>query len=138
MVNNPYYQNWFSQQASQMQTAQLKGRPVASLEEVKASTIEFDGSVFFFPDLGNKKIYTKQINVDGTSTINMYELKPIPQAPVVNSSQYVTRDEFETVLSNLQQELSKLNTKPAAAEVQSAQQPAQQAPQTAPPQEYKF
>lgn len=138
MVNNPYYQNWFSQQTSQMQTGQLKGRPVASIEEVKASTIEFDGSVFFFPDLGNKKIYTKQINIDGTSTINMYELKPIPQAPVVNSSQYVTRDEFETVLSSLQQELSKLNTIPAAAEVQSTQQPAQQAPQTAPPQEYKF
>ena len=138
MVNNPYYQNWFPQQTSQMQTAQLKGRPVASLEEVKASTIEFDGSVFFFPDLGNKKIYTKQINVDGTSTINMYELKPIPQAQVVNSSQYVTRDEFETVLSNLQQELSRINAVPAAAEVQSAQQPVQQTPQTASPPEYKF
>ena len=47
----------------------------------------------------------------------MYELKPIPQAQVVNSSQYVTRDEFETVLSNLQQELSRINAVPAAAEV---------------------
>ena len=37
----------------------LKGRPVASLEEARAMSIDFDGSVFFFPDLANKKIYTK-------------------------------------------------------------------------------
>jgi hypothetical protein len=56
----------------------LKGRPVASLDEVRATSIDFDGSIFYFPDLANKRIYTKQINVDGTSTLNMYELKPIP------------------------------------------------------------
>ena len=38
----------------------LKGRPVASLEEVRAASIDFDGSVFFFPDLANTRIYTKQ------------------------------------------------------------------------------
>lgn len=53
----------------------IKGRPVSSIEEVKATSIDFDGSVFFFPDLANKKIYTKQINLDGTSTLNVYELK---------------------------------------------------------------
>jgi hypothetical protein len=37
----------------------LKGRPVASIEEAKASPIDFDGSIFFFPDVANKKIYTK-------------------------------------------------------------------------------
>ena len=52
----------------------LKGRPVTSLEEVRAATIDFDGSIFFFPDLANKKIYTKQINMDGTMTLNVYEL----------------------------------------------------------------
>lgn len=40
----------------------LKGRPVASLEEARASTIDFDGSIFYFPDMANKCIYTKQIN----------------------------------------------------------------------------
>ena len=39
----------------------LKGRPVSSLEEARASSIDFDGSVFLFPDMANKKIYTKQI-----------------------------------------------------------------------------
>jgi hypothetical protein len=53
-------------------------RPVSSIEEVKASAIDFDGSVFYFPDLANKKIYTKFINLDGTASINMYELKEIP------------------------------------------------------------
>ena len=54
-------------------------RPVSSIDEVKASVIDFDGSVFYFPDLANKKIYTKQINLDGTASLNMYELKEIPQ-----------------------------------------------------------
>jgi hypothetical protein len=37
----------------------LQGRPVASFEEARAMTIDFDGSTFFFPDLANKRIYTK-------------------------------------------------------------------------------
>ena len=49
----------------------LKGRPVASLEEVRATSIDFDGSVFYFPDLANKRIYTKQINIDGTAAIDV-------------------------------------------------------------------
>lgn len=35
--------------------------------------IDFDGSVFYFPDLANNKIYTKQINMDGTSSLYVYE-----------------------------------------------------------------
>ena len=34
-------------------------RPVASLDEVRAISIDFDGSVFYFPDYANRKIYTK-------------------------------------------------------------------------------
>lgn len=52
----------------------LKGRPVTSYDEAKASMIDLDGSVFVFPDFGNGKIYTKQINLDGTATINTYSL----------------------------------------------------------------
>ena len=40
-------------------------RPVSSLDEVKASSIDFDGSIFYFPDAANQTIYTKQINLDG-------------------------------------------------------------------------
>ena len=56
----------------------IKGRPVSSLEEARATSIDFDGSVFYFPDLANKRIYTKQINMDGTATLNVYEYKPMP------------------------------------------------------------
>ena len=38
----------------------LKGRPVSSIEEVRAAQIDFDGSLFVFPDIANKKIYTNQ------------------------------------------------------------------------------
>ena len=74
-------------------------RPVASLEEVKASPIDFDGSVFFFPDFGNKRIYTKFITVDGIPTINMYELKEMPVAE--SNGNYITREEFEEVIQQL-------------------------------------
>lgn len=76
----------------------LKGRPVTSLEEVKAATIDFDGSIFFFPDLANKKIYTKQINIDGSMTLNVYELS---LAQPKGESNYVTREEFEAVIKQL-------------------------------------
>jgi hypothetical protein len=51
---------------------------VSSLEEARATSIDFDGSIFYFPDLANRRIYTKQINLDGTVTLNMYELKAMP------------------------------------------------------------
>lgn len=78
----------------------IKGRPVSSIEEARAINIDFDGSVFYFPDLANRRIYTKQINMDGTASLNVYELK---NEPVVSSPQYVTREEFETTLAQLKQ-----------------------------------
>ena len=72
----------------------LKGHPVSSLEEARAASIDFDGSVFFFPDLANKKIYTKQINLDGTASLHLYEFQEIPVA----ETNYVTREEFNNTL----------------------------------------
>ena len=43
--------------------ALLKGHPVSSLEEVKATSIDFDGSIFYFPDIANKRIYTKTVDM---------------------------------------------------------------------------
>ena len=75
-------------------------RPVSSLDEVKASPIDFDGSVFYFPDLANHRIYTKQIQMDGTAAINMYELKEIPKVGSPTGD-YITREEFEAVINSL-------------------------------------
>ena len=88
----------------------LKGRPVASIEEARAATIDFDGSIFFFPDLANKKIYTKQINMDGTMSLNMYELK---EMPTNEPNLFITREEFEKTISQIQSQLS--NSVPATA-----------------------
>ena len=81
----------------------LKGRPVSSIEEARATSIDFDGTVFYFPDLANNRIYTKQINMDGTASLLMYELKEIP-----NSSQpnFVTKEEFDNVIEELKKSLS--------------------------------
>lgn len=75
----------------------LKGRPVSSIDEVRATSVDFDGSISYFPDLANKRIYTKYINMDGTATVLMYELKEIPVA----TTQYITREEFEAVINQL-------------------------------------
>ena len=87
----------------------LKGRLVSSLEEARATSIDFDGSVFYFPDLANKRIYTKQINIDGTATLCMYELRDLPiekkesSVSVPSIEKFVTREEFERVLAELRQ-----------------------------------
>ena len=104
--NNTGYYQPPRQQTTQplMQQTQpfigLKGRPVSSLEEARAAAIDFDGSVFFFPDLANKRIYTKQINLDGTASMNMYEYKEVP-TEAFNSSNFVTRQEFDETLNDI-------------------------------------
>lgn len=79
----------------------LKGRPVSSFEEARAMTIDFDGSTFFFPDLANKRIYTKQINIDGTASLFVYELREKPVETVVPTGDFITREEFEKVIEEL-------------------------------------
>lgn len=90
--------NYYPTQPNRQPSFGLKGRPVSSLEEVRATSIDFDGSVFYFPDLANKRIYTKQINMDGTASLNMYELKPVPKETV---NDYITRAEFEEAIKQL-------------------------------------
>lgn len=86
----------------------LKGRLVSSLEEARATSIDFDGSVFYFPDLANKRIYTKQINMDGTASLYVYELRETPveeekSSAIPSAEKFVTREEFERVLAELRQ-----------------------------------
>lgn len=91
------YPNYYQAQPQQS-TPRLKGRPVSSLDEVRGTTIDFDGSIFFFPDLANKRIYTKQINMDGTASLNVYELKNVP---IESTNSYVTREEFEMAMAQI-------------------------------------
>ena len=114
--------NYYPQQQQQPQITQsyqpaylrqapvLKGRLVSSLEEARATSIDFDGSVFYFPDLANKLIYTKQINMDGTATLNVYELRELPvekeqSVVALSMDQCVKKDEFERALAELRESL---------------------------------
>lgn len=97
----------------------LKGRPVSSLEEARSTAIDFDGSIFYFPDLANNRIYTKQINLDGTSTMSVFELKI--NSPELTTD-YVTRGEFNEFINKFQE---MLNQNP---QQQPSQPPVQQRP----------
>lgn len=86
--------------------AYLKGRPVVSIDEARASQIDLDGSLYIFPDLGNKKIYTKKINLDGTAAFNVFTLTETPvEEP--NTAPFVTRDELNAILAEFKNSLEK-------------------------------
>lgn len=81
----------------------LKGRAITSPDEVKIAPVDMDGTVSYYPDLANKKIYTKQINRDGTATINIYELKNTEE----EKTAFVTREEFDKSIKELKSLLVK-------------------------------
>ncbi len=77
----------------------LKCRPVSSKDEARAFQIDLDGSLWVFTDLGNGKIYTKQVNNDGTAAFKTYVFTE-DQNPF-SSTEYVTREEFNKALQSL-------------------------------------
>lgn len=105
--------NYLEQQMS----AGLRGRPVASIEEVKAIPIDFDGSTFYFPDASNERIYTKQIGLNGQAILRMYQLSDIPQPQNV---EFVSKDEFNKAIEEL-----KMQIKQGGIENDKQQQPNQ-------------
>lgn len=107
------YSNYYQQQLMRNVISQqgLKGRPVSSLDEVRATAVDFDGSISYFPSLANDTIYTKQINLDGTSSIKIYELVETPSTqaaafPAMNN--LVTKEEFSKTINSLLQEIAQL------------------------------
>lgn len=107
-----------SMQNPQSQQVGLKGRPVSSLEEVRAAQIDFDGSLFIFPDLAHNRIYTKQISMDGNASLNMYELTQIPSQQPIDNNNFVTREEFNAAIDQIKQTF-------AQPEVKQDEQPQQ-------------
>lgn len=100
------YQN--NAQNAPNQQSFLKGRAVTSFDEAKASMIDLDGSLFVFTDVGNGKIYTKQIMLDGTAQLHTYSLndtKPVEQSTEstqsVDMSNYVSKEELNNVVTGL-------------------------------------
>ena len=127
MYPNNY--NYFQQQQVYQQSSLLKGRPVTSIDEAKVANIDFDGSIFYFPDAANQTIYTKQINLDGTASINMYVLQEIPQTANPQTTQnlqnlFVSKQEFQQTITSLLEEMGKMK----GDKTNEQQQPVSDAP----------
>lgn len=121
LLGNTPYENYMgrinnSQNLLQQPNQFLKCRPVSSKEEARAFQIDLDGSLWVFTDLGNEKVYTKQINTDGTATFKTYGL--IQDQNPYSSNQYVTKEQFNKVIQTLM----------AAIQPGDSQQPVNTAP----------
>lgn len=101
------------------QQTMLKGRPVANEEEANAAMIDFDGSMFVFPDKAHGKIYTKQLGLDGNIIFHRYSIDqpeavaPVPQQQPstqepIDLSGYVLKEDVEKAFSEMQDKLSRL------------------------------
>lgn len=99
-VQQPYTPQ-YEMLATNSQPSYIKGRPVVSMEEARAAQIDLDGSLFVFTDIGNHKIYTKQINLDGIAVLKTYTL--VEDTPTDNT--YVTKTEFEKVITEIENRL---------------------------------
>lgn len=102
----PYMQN-------QNQTQMIKGRPVSSYDEAKASMIDLDGSLFVFTDIANNCIYTKQILLDGSAELKTYVLQEQKQGETKRENgnktqQYVLREDFERIVGDLNRQIEGL------------------------------
>ena len=95
----PYNNYGFAMQ--QPQNLYLKCRPVSSKDEAKVAQIDLDGSLWVFPDIGNQKIYTKQINADGTAKFNTYILTEEKDNNDQQKTDYVTKEEFNETIQKI-------------------------------------
>lgn len=107
------YQSYQTQQpvAQVQQTPQqiIKGRPVSSYDEAKASMIDLDGSMFVFPDIANKRIYTKQIMLDGSAELKVYALVEQNKTDETqNSEQYVLKTDFDKAMGAINNQIHKI------------------------------
>lgn len=91
----------------------IKGRPVTCFEEAQGCAIDWDGSLHVFPDLANKRIYTKQVMPDGSCPIKYYVEQQLPQTtPSQVNEQPVSNkiiEELQNKVAMLEQQLQRLN-----------------------------
>lgn len=116
MPQQPYQNQNFQQQQMQPQQNQIqnniKGRAVSSIDEARAAMIDLDGSVSIFPDVANKRIYTKQIGLDGAAQFDIYE-----KVTVQNSDeQKITNEQIgnaivgmNAIVADISERLNKLS-----------------------------
>ena len=110
------YQN--NSQPATVTASVLKGRPVSNEEEANAAMIDFDGSLFVFPDKAHGKIYTKQLGLDGNIIFLKYSLdtgnsdnSSAPQSLQVtpqDMTEYVKKTDLDQQIAGLSQKIALL------------------------------
>ena len=91
----------FQQYMSDPPTEQLLGKLVTSIEEARAQSIRLDGSISYFPDVGNHRIYTKQFNPDGSASFKVY----VEDNSDSTRLKYVTQQELMDAMANMKNAL---------------------------------
>lgn len=105
-LQNQY--NGMMQQTVPQQTMQIiKCRPVSSYDEAKASMIDLDGSMFVFTDIANKKIYTKQILLDGSAELKTYILQE-NNVEQNNNDVYVLKTDFDNIINSIRNSIEEM------------------------------
>lgn len=95
-----------TQPQSPQSVQMLKGRIVASVEEEKASQVDFDGSTTYFACPGKQEIYAKSIGLNGLPIFLTYRLIDNEQP---KTEQNVSNQEFATRLSALEDKVKELS-----------------------------
>lgn len=77
----------------------LQGKSVDSIDVVKAMDIPLDGSTSYFPLADGSAIVTKQLQADGSSKTIVY--KPVDDSEIKNVPKYITEEELEERIKNV-------------------------------------
>lgn len=112
---NGFNPNMYGYQPNRMQpmeqpTNRLNGKPVESVDVVRAMDIPMDGSINYFPIADGSAIVTKQFMSDGTTRTLVYETTEKPKEVV----KYMTKDDLEELqetVDKLKDEIKELKKK---------------------------
>lgn len=96
-----------TQNLPQYNQSVLQGKSVDSIDVVKATDVNLDGSVCYFPLIDGSAIITKQLQQDGTSKITIY--KPIQEEENVPQPKYVTENDLKREIGKI--DFSEFNDK---------------------------
>ena len=88
-----------TQNLPQYNQSVLQGKSVDSIDVVKATDVNLDGSVCYFPLIDGSAIITKQLQQDGTSKITIY--KPIQEEENVQQPKYVTESDLKKEIGKI-------------------------------------
>ena len=111
MPNSIQQQQMLQQQFPQMPQQQLglKGRFVSSIEEVRATPVDMDGSETYFPHPASNSIFTKSIDMNGNQVIRRYVLEQDSKGNQdVTEVMQSTIDDMEKRIKSLEDILSSM------------------------------